>query len=53
VKRRDAPRSTGRNARVSHLADTLAEEMAARSGRLSLKALAVREKPRLRVLDQS
>jgi hypothetical protein len=52
VKRRDEPRPTGTTARVNGLADILAEERSVRSGRLSLKALAARDKPRLRVLSQ-
>ncbi len=52
LKRRDEPRPTSTVATVNELAKSLAEDMSVRSGRLSLKGLAAREKPRLRVLGQ-
>ncbi len=56
LKRRDEPRPTSPTSpttAISELAKSLAEDMSVRSGRLSLKGLAAREKPRLRVLGQN
>lgn len=53
LKRRDEPKSVLPGSVLRESAEAIAEEMSVKAGRLSIKAAAGRDKPKLKVLDRT